>query len=250
MSLPSSGPRILVLDIETAPAVVETWGLHGVYINVNQIQAPGYVLGFGAKWVGEKAIRWYDRRTGDLEFAAFDQLDRADLVITYNGDSFDLKHLNREIVLGGLNPPSPYKSVDLYKVVKRHFKFQSNKLGYVTEQLGVGSKASTGGYDLWKRCMAGDEKAWRKLASYCKQDVRVTEALYNCLLPWISNHPNVNLWSDATGYTCPRCGSTSVQKQGTRVALSMVYQRYQCQACSSWSHDVKGERVGGELRSA
>ena len=53
-------------------------------------------------------------------------LDEADVVVTFNGDKFDLKILNQEFLMAGLGPASPYKSVDLYKVVKRKFRFTSN----------------------------------------------------------------------------------------------------------------------------
>lgn len=245
----SSGPRILIIDIETLPPTVYSWTIHNAFISIDQIIHPGGILGLGYKWHDEKSAHWI---AGEELFAkTWELLDAADVVVGYNSDGFDLKHLNREMFLAGMAPPSPYKKVDLWKESKKNFKFLSGKLDFIVQQAGLGKKDSTGGFQLWIDCIHGDEKAWRKMSRYCMKDVRITDRLFDRMLPWLGSMPNVNLYNpDASGHTCPRCGSTSVQKQGTRVALSMTYQRYQCQACGSWSHDVKGERVGGELRSA
>lgn len=246
-------PRILTLDIETTPAVVETWSLHNAFISIDQVREPGHTLGFGYKWHGAKRVGWLsthiEGRDGMIG-GARDLLHAADIVVTYNGDAFDLRHLKRDILLAGLTPPSPVKSIDLYRTVKRHFKFQSNKLGFVSAQLGIGEKASTGGYSLWAGCMAGDDAAWRKMARYCRQDVRVTEALYDRLLPWISNHPHRGLWQDGSVPMCPSCGSNQLTRQGVRHTVAQSYARYQCQACGAWSRGTTVERrVNGQTRA-
>lgn len=251
----ATGPRVITLDIETAPAVVETWSLHNAFISIDQIRQPGHILGFGYKWHGSAKVGWASTHVegplGMIELAR-DLLHDADLVVTYNGDSFDLRHLKREILLAGLTPPSRVKSIDLYRTIKRHFKFQSNKLDFVAQQLDVGKKASTGGYALWKACMEGDEQAWQKMARYCKQDVRVTEALYDRLRPWIPNHPNMALWAErGAGRMCPGCGSHHLQQRGYERTTAAVYVRYQCQGCGSWSRaNAMEQRVAGNNRPA
>lgn len=247
-------PRILTLDIETAPAVVETWSLHNAFISIDQIREPSTILGVGYKWHGAAKVGWVSSRDDGAAMieAVRDLLHEADIVITYNGDAFDLRHLKREILMADLTPPSKIKSVDLYRTVKRHFKFQSNKLAFVASELGVGEKASTGGYGLWKGCMEGDDAAWLKMARYCKQDVKVTEALYDRLLPWISNHPNMALWAkDGTERMCPACGSFQLQQRGQAVTIAAAYTRYQCQACGTWSRgNAMERRLGGQNRPA
>lgn len=246
-------PRILTLDIETAPAIVETWSLHNAFISIDQVREPGYILGFGWKWHGAAKVGWVQRDNETvIAETARDLLHDADIVVTYNGDAFDLRHLKREILLAGVTPPSRIKTVDLYRTVKKHFKFQSNKLDFVAQQLDVGKKASTGGYALWKGCLAGDEAAWQKMARYCKQDVKVTEALYDRLRPWISNHPNMALWADrGAARMCPSCGSHHLQQRGYERTVAAVYVRYQCQGCGSWSRaNAMESRVGGNNRPA
>ena len=244
-------PRILTLDIETAPAVVETFSLYDATIPIHRVREPGYVLGFGYKWRGERKVGWVQTDgIANVALEARELLDQADIVVTYNGDKFDLRHLNREIWLAGETPPSPYKSIDLFRVVKRRFKLESNKLDFVAQQLGLGKKIATE-YDLWRRCMAGDDLAWRKMARYCKQDVKLTEQLYDELLPWIPNHPHVGLWIDSNVRMCPTCGSHNLTRQGVRHAVAVSYQRFQCQDCGAWSRGTSVERkVNGQTRTA
>lgn len=244
----------MTLDIETAPAVVETWSLHNAFISIDQIREPSTILGVGYKWHGKNRVGWLSSHVEGTEKmieTVRDLMHEADIIVTYNGDAFDIRHLKREILLAGLTPPSRTKSVDLYRTVKRHFKFQSNKLAFVASELGVGQKASTGGYDLWKRCVAGDDAAWRKMAAYCRQDVRVTEALYDRLLPWIPNHPNMALWENNAERCCPACGGRHLQRRGQERTTAAVYPRYQCQDCGSWSRgNAIEQRLTGQNRPA
>lgn len=241
-----TGPRIVTLDIETMPAIAEVFSLWDNSIPIQRVREPGYVFGFGFKWHDAKGVTWVQDE--NVASCAYNVLDTADIVVTYNGDKFDLGHLNKTILAAGLTPPSPYKSVDLYKAVKRRFNLESNKLDYVARYFDLGAKVQTD-YSLWQGCMAGDERAIRAMARYCKQDVRLTEQLYNLLLPWIPNHPNVGLWG-GIGYLCPACGSTHVQRRGFEVKVAVRYQRYHCQDCGKWSNDKAGERIDAELRAA
>jgi hypothetical protein len=173
--------------------------------------------------------------------AAHALLDECDAVIHYNGSRFDIPTLNREFVLHGLNPPSPYKQIDLLKTARAAFKFPSNKLDYVLEELGLEQKVQHKGMDLWKECMAGDEKAWRTMKRYNVADVRIMEPLYDRLLPWIADHPNAALYLDAERPTCTKCGGSDLQSRGTYKTKTGSYRKFQCQCCGSWVRSRKSE---------
>ena len=49
-------PRILMIDIETAPIQAYVWGIWDQNVGINQIIEPGYTLCFAAKWVGEHKV--------------------------------------------------------------------------------------------------------------------------------------------------------------------------------------------------
>ena len=164
--------------------------------------------------------------------AAWVMLDECDILVTYNGPAFDVKHLQREFILAGFTPPSPFKNVDLLKVAKSQFKFPSNKLDYVAQALGVGKKVKHAGHELWTACLSGDEKAWDQMRKYNVQDVRLTEQVYDRLGSWIKTHPNFGVWVGDD--VCPRCSSTKLSDHGMHVVGLLSYQRLCCDDCGMW----------------
>ena len=241
--------KLLTLDIETSPAIGYFWGLHKVYIQPEQVIEPTRMLCFAAKWVGERGIVYSSEfHSGQEQMLAdlWALLDEADGVIHYNGTSFDLPHINREFLLAGMGPPSPYAQIDLWRTVRSQFKFMSNKLDSVAQRLEIGSKAGHEGFDLWKRCLDGDEAAWGRMKRYNIQDVKLTEALYTELRPWIKSHPSHNLVS-GEDHSCPTCGSTNLVKRGLQRTKVSAFQRYQCGECHSYSRSGK-RWVGVDLR--
>lgn len=242
--------KILTLDIETSPNLAHVWGIWQQNVGINQLLEHGEVISFAAKWHDSKRVLFYSNYHDGKEAmvqAAHDLLSEADVVIHYNGDKFDIPHLNREFLESGLEPPAPYASVDLLKAVKRKFRFPSNKLDYVVQKLQIGAKVSTGGHELWIACMNGSEKAWSQMRKYNKHDVVVTELLYDKILPWIPAHPSSGLY-DGFSDTCPACGSGDLQLQGRAYTSMGVYQRFVCNSCGKWSRGNKrleGSNVRG-----
>jgi hypothetical protein len=154
---------------------------------------------------------------------------------------FDIPHLQQEFLLAGLGPPSPYKQIDLCRVVKRRFSFPSNKLEYVVSALGIGHKVKHEGFDLWIKCLAGDGAAWERMERYNKRDVTLLEDLYTYLLPWIGQHPS---YAALTGdRVCPACGGSHVIKRGSYLTQVSLFQAYQCKDCGAYSRDVSANRV-------
>jgi hypothetical protein len=234
--------RILILDIETTPNIAHVWGLWQQNVGLNQLVQATETLCFAAKWHGEKDVMFHSKRDGgDLMVDAAHQLmAEADAIVHYNGNQFDIPTLNREFIMGGWSPPAPSKQIDLLRTVKSKFRFQSNKLDFVAQELGIGKKAKTGGHELWVGCMAGDEKSWATMKKYNEQDVRLTEKLYERLLPWIDGHPNVAIY-DYHGHVevCTNCGSTNLQKRGFAYTPMRVFQQYRCQNCGKYLRGSK-----------
>lgn len=237
-------PRILSLDIETSPVVAHAWGLFKQNIAINQIIERPRTICFTAKFMGERKFHFYSEfhDEPDVMFrAVHDLLSEADIVLHYNGDRFDLPRLNTEFVLAGLNPPAPYKSIDLLKVMRSNFAFPSNKLAYVSEQLGFAGKVSHEGHSLWIKCLAGDPKAWARMKRYNIQDVRLLEEMYVKLRPWISGHPHHGLWSGIED-SCPNCGGQDMQRRGFVTTSMGRFQQYACNTCGTWSRSNKRQQ--------
>lgn len=236
-------PRVLIWDLENSPALGYFWG-KTYNTNIIRIVEPSSVMCFGARWHGEKKTEfWSDFHDGHdaMVARAWELLDEADALVSYNGRRHDTPHTLTEIVMAGASPPSPFKEIDLYQVTRGKFKFQSNKLDFVSQQLGIGEKIRHEGLDLWLACMAGDPAAWRRFKRYQLQDVNLTEHLYNRLLPWIprSMHPNLNLFADRP--VCPKCGAGAewMERRGTAKTLVAAYPKFRCRQCGGWSQDKK-----------
>lgn len=244
------GPRVLLIDIETSPMLVYTWGLWDQNIGINQIVEPTRMLCFAAKWLGDPETYFYSEakhgRAGMVAFA-WELLNDADVVVHYYGSRFDVPHLNREFLAEGLTPPSPYRQVDLKMAVSKRFKFPSNKLQFVSQALGFSGKEDTGGFNLWRGCMDGDAKAWKTMEKYNRRDVTLLEDVYEALLPWIPGLPHRHLYENGGG--CPACGHHDVQLDGVYHTALSSYSRYVCGACGAWFRGSK--RLGGvKIQSA
>lgn len=236
--------RILVLDIETAPHLAYVWSLWKNDVSLSQIQSVGQVICFAWKWRGERTVGYVsDHHDGhdSVVSKAHELLDEADIVVHWNGTKFDVPHLQREIVTSGLTPPSPFKQVDLCLAVRRQFRFASNKLDHVVQQLGIGAKLSHTGFDLWKRCMDGDDQAWSLMRRYNKRDVVITDLAYDRLLPWLP-HPHVGLYDDnPEERKCGKCASRNLQRRGYTATAVGRFQQYRCNDCGSWMRSGKRE---------
>ncbi|OGT57381.1 MAG: hypothetical protein A3E01_07070 [Gammaproteobacteria bacterium RIFCSPHIGHO2_12_FULL_63_22] len=241
--------KILEIDIETAPNVAYVWSLFDQNVPIDRLVAPGYTLCFAARWQGSREIMFHSVWTDGPEAMiakAWALLNEADMLVHYNGKKFDVPTLNREFVLVGMVPPSNYHEVDLYQVVRRRFRFASNKLDFVAQQLGLGSKVRHKGMQLWREVMGGVEKSQRVMERYNKGDVRLLARLYTKLLPWINNHPNRGLWVDNPSKpVCRNCGGTHLKKNGSEKRFTLSYNRFKCLDCGANLRSrisIKGQR--------
>ena len=231
--------KILHLDIETAPNTGLVWGLFRQNIGLEQIVTSGYTLCWAAKWDGEPEIMFSSVNDGAQAMleSVHTLLAEADAVVHYNGKSFDIPILNKEFIKHGLTPPDSYHQIDLLETVRRRFRFTSNKLDYVANFLGLGTKLHHKGMSLWVGCMNGDEKCWKTMEKYNKQDVRLLPRLYKKLLPWINDHPNHGLYKDIEDSegnikdACTNCGSTDIVRNGIEHLKTQSYQRFKCKSC-------------------
>jgi len=243
--------KLLMLDIETSPNTAHIWGLRDQYISPDHLLESSYVLCWAAKWYGSKEVMFSSVQDTKPKFMLrkiHDLISEADAVCHYNGTRFDIPVLNKEFLLHHLAPPAPYKQIDLLKVVRKEFRFASNKLDHIAQRLDLGKKASHEGYQLWVKCMNKDPDAWKVMEKYNKQDVILLEKVYERLLPWLGrNHPNRNLYN-STG--CPTCGSAKLQKRGFSYTTTGTFQRFQCTNCGTWSKSTKAIKEHAHVTAA
>lgn len=249
-------PKILLLDIETAPNVILAWGVYEQ--NALKLVRPWYILCFAYKWIGEKtqvkslpdySLYKKDRENDkSLVEDLHKLLDEADIVIAHNGDMFDLKKINARMIYHGLTPPSPYKTIDTLKIARQSFSFTSNRLNDLGVFLSLGEKLETGGFKLWEGCMAGDMQSWKKMTSYNANDVILLEKVYLKLRAWPKTHPNMGVFTEKI--VCSHCGSRETQSRGFAFQKTLKYKRFQCMSCGGWSRDFKNVKKEKPLVSA
>lgn len=227
--------RILVLDIERLPGLAPVWDQKTRFIHVSSWRRLPSLLCFAAQWYDKRPVLfhsvWDDGREGQAQ-AAWDLLDQADVIVTFNGKRFDLPHLKGEFAALGMQPPSPWRNVDLYQIARPLFGYESKSLQHLAERLGVPGKH--GHYDMRQAeaAVSGDTRAQAALARYNRQDVRSTLAVYDAMRPWIPNHPHIGQTSSET-LTCPNCGSTNLTPNGSYRAQVVEYAQYRCAHCGA-----------------
>lgn len=236
--------KILFLDIETAPNTVHVWGLRKQDVSIKQIINSGYTLCWAAKWQDKKTIIFsslLETTKRRMLHKVHKLIDEADAIVHYNGTRFDIPKLNWEFLKCGLEPPSPHFNIDLYLACRKKFNATSLKLDFVVNELGLGGKVNHKGHQLWIDCMGlagvtqqAYQKAWGLMKRYNKQDVTLIERLYIKLLPWISQHPNYNVYNDDGVTVCINCGSLKIQRRGLYRTRAGTYQRFCCNICGKW----------------
>jgi DNA polymerase elongation subunit (family B) len=237
-------PKILLLDIETVMMEVYIWnGKYKQTIPDDNIIEDWNIVAWAAKWLFEpttmsdvqSATEAKERDDKRLIGGMWDLMNEADVLIGHNGDRFDIRKLNARFIEHGFLPPMPYRTIDTLKVAKRYFAFSSYALPFLCKKFGIGEKISTGGYELWKRCLKGDAEALDHMSKYNIQDVLLLEELYVKFRPWIKSHPNVALYMDLTEPVCTNCGSIDLDDSGGYYYTTNVnkYDSVRCLGCGA-----------------
>jgi uncharacterized protein YprB with RNaseH-like and TPR domain len=242
-----TNPKILFLDIETAPMLGFVWSLWENNVALNQIHKDWHLLSWAAKWKDRKEIMYQDQSDvvnieddSELCRGMWKLLDEADIIVTQNGKKFDVKKLNARFIHWNMQPPSSYRHIDTLEIAKSKFGFTSNKLEYLADKLTTKKKMMQrkfSGFALWKECLDGNPKAWAEMKKYNKMDIVTLEALYNRLAPW-SSTVQFNVYADEPENKC-NCGSTKFTASGYHYTNRGKYQRYRCDGCGQESYDTE-----------
>lgn len=245
-----NNPKILLLDIETKPLEVFSFGIWEQNIGINQIKSDWCIFSYAAKWLNEKKMFYKDQRNSknvsddkNMLQGIWDLIDKADVIVTQNGKAFDEKKLNARFIINKMGQPSPYQHIDTKQLAKKKFSFTSNSLEYLCNALDTKHKklkhGKFPGMELWVECIKGNKAAWKEMELYNKNDVLCLEDLYIALRPWGIN-VNLNSLHDQNIYKC-YCGSDYLIKKGFCTLKSGRFQQYQCKVCGAW-HVATGKK--------
>jgi hypothetical protein len=228
-------PKILLLDIETAPVKAFIWNLWKQNVYIDQIISDWFCISWSAKWLyGEKvysdvltpseAIAENDKRIVE---SIWKLIDEADIVVGHNSKKFDIVRLNARFMLHGLNPPRPYQQIDTYEVAKKQFGFTSNKLDFLARIFNISVKLDTD-FQLWVDCVSGNESALNHMVEYNRHDVEILEEVYLKLRPWIKGHPNIGMYMESNEPVCGNCGCKDLKEYGYYYTSVGRYKTYRC----------------------
>lgn len=249
--------KILLIDVETAPVVVASWGIRKQHLNIDQVLSDSHLLCWAAKWLfdtevfgdvltADEAISKNDSR---ITKSLWDVLDEADIIIAHNGKKFDVPVIfGRFLVNGITSPPSPFEVIDTLESSRKTFRLTSHKLDFINRILKLTVKTETN-MQLWVDCMKGDAKALLKMFMYCKNDASILEESYMVLRPWIKAHPNMGFYVESDNLICPTCGCDHVEEKGTYRTTVNEYISYRCPVCGAYGRSRKSSTTLNKKKS-
>lgn len=239
--------NVLVLDIETAPMLAYIWDMRDIKsVGQDQIVHDRYVISHGTMWWGQPDTFEYHDQFGEgpendarILRILKKRLNKADVVITQNGQWFDSRRVNARMGILGIKPPSPYKHYDTYQLVKRVFDLPENKLSYITKKFNKKYRKTEHkefpGFSLWKEYLKDNKKARASMRKYNEFDVRSTDEAATNLMAWAPEHfPDFFEVSDRS-MECGRCGyEGQMQEVKAKRNKNTKYRQYRCPGCGGF----------------
>lgn len=240
-----TGPKILLLDIETTPEISFTWGRWKQFISQEQIIEHPYVLTWAVRWLhtGETVSRKLsdyptfntDLRDDSLLIGElWSLMMEADFIVAHNGDKFDIPWILSRAIKHGLPPLNPTKFIDTLKFAKRYLRLPSNSLKSICAYYGLRPKLDNAGFPLWRACMDGDTQAFLDMETYNVGDLDSLEDVYLLFRPHMKSHPNAALYFPDAVHRCSRCGSSDMHEEETVFHTSISsFGTVRCASCGA-----------------
>jgi RNase P subunit RPR2 len=243
-----AGPRILVLDIETSPcqAFIFSTQVWKATITPDKMISDWFMLSWSAKWLEEGEV-FSDRLSGEeaidedderITLSLWNVIQKSDIVICHNALGFDIPNIKTRFIIHGFPPPSNFKVIDTLQIAKKEFGFTYNNLDSIAKHFGISQKIGTT-FELWKKCIHGDDEALAEMEYYNKHDVEILELVYLKLRPWVKSHANTSLYNDSKEKQCSHCNSTNLTIDKYFYTNTGKYPTYRCNECGAISRGRK-----------
>ncbi len=115
-------------------------------------------------------------------------LESYDVIVTWNGRSFDIPFLTTRLMKHGLDPRPLLRKphIDLADVVKSRLRLTFTYLDHVCDFFEIDRKRGPMGLDvphLYVRALEGDRKALLSIREHCLDDLRATRQVFLKLKP-------------------------------------------------------------------
>lgn len=171
--------------------------------------------------------------------------NEADEMIGHNGDKFDMTWIRTRCLFHRIPMLPAYTTIDTLKISRSKFRFNSNRLNYIADFLGMGQKHKVE-FGLWKDILLrSDPAAMAKMVRYCKKDVVLLEKVFTELSKHTESKTHFGVVNGQNRGSCPNCGSHKLFKKCIRVLASglkrMVMQCDDCKRFCTKTLNKKGE---------
>lgn len=236
-NLDKKGIKRLFFDIETSPMIVYSWRTgYNINLPYENIIEDWKVICISWKWQNEDKVHnltWDENKCDKKMLEQFIKvMNEADECIAHNGDRFDIKKIRTRCIKHRIPMFPKYRSLDTLKKVRGSFKFDSNRLDYVAQYLGVGAKLKHEGFQMWVKCMEGDKQALKDMVEYCDMDIIVLQDVYETIEGYIKHNTHVGVHNGELKHSCPSCGSTNpVLLKNEVTAAGTIKRRMECNSC-------------------
>jgi len=232
--------RRLIFDIEVSPNIGLFWQAgYKQRIEYNNIITERAIICICYKWEEEKevySLEWDAKQCDKKMLQKFIEIANiSDEMIGHNGDKFDLAWIRTRCLFHNIPMFPTYKTIDTLKVSRSKFRFNSNRLNYIADFLGIGQKIKID-FNLWKDILLKKSKpAMEKMVKYCKKDVLLLEKVYNSLSYHIEPKTHYGVIFGEDKDSCPECGSDDLQKVKKRTtATGLKKIQIKCNTCNHY----------------
>lgn len=232
--------RRLFYDIEVSPNVGLFWEAgYKKNLDYNSIIKERAIICICYKWEDESEVGYltWDKKQSDKKMLdTFIKIaNEADELVGHNGDKFDLAWIRTRCLFHGLPMFPTYVTIDTLKVSRSKFKFNSNRLNYIADFLGVGNKIKTE-FGMWKDILLkNDKKAMDKMVKYCQMDVNLLERVFKKLNNHIEAKTHYGVVFNQDRGSCPECGSDDLRIVRRRILASGTKKiQFGCNTCGKY----------------
>lgn len=231
----------LYFDIETSPNIGFFWSAgYKINLDYQNIIKERAIICICYKWEGEKEVSYltWDTRQNDKKMlqSFIKVANEAHELVGHNGDKFDLAWIRTRCLFHRVSMFPEYITVDTLKVARSKFRFNSNRLKYIGQFLGVGKKIDTS-YDLWKNiCLSNCDKSLAKMVKYCQQDVKLLEQVFKQMSVHIKPKQHWGMVHGTSKHECKNCGSDELIKSKDIYSAAGSHKiQYKCKTCHHYS---------------
>jgi rRNA maturation protein Nop10 len=227
----------LIFDIETHLKRAKLFRHGKQYVSASSFEDYDTMICWSAKWLGDTEVfgdvqtplEAVTRDHSRISKSLWNAMSQAQFTISHNGDHFDLPMVRTFFVEGRLGLPGFFRSIDTCQIARQNFKFESNAMDYLCKRLGLNDGKIATSIDLWNGCYEGDKKSLDYMFNYNKMDSVVLEDLYNVLIPYVPNFPNLGIWGDVNEAKCPYCGGNHFHNIGYKFTPNGKFNSYRCE---------------------